>query len=85
MTQAIRKVGVVGCGLMGAGIVEVCAKSGYTVVVREINDELLKAGLARVQGSLDRAVAKGKLAVTERDAAWAWVVGGHRAGEAGRL
>ena len=37
----VRKVGVVGCGLMGAGIVEVCARAGYDVLVREINEELL--------------------------------------------
>ena len=37
MTHEIRTVGVVGCGLMGAGIAEVCAKAGYTVIVREVN------------------------------------------------
>ena len=39
MTQPISRVGVVGCGLMGAGIAEVCAKTGYTVIVREVNRE----------------------------------------------
>ena len=39
MTQPINRVGVVGCGLMGAGIAEVCAKTGYTVIVREVNRE----------------------------------------------
>ncbi len=40
----IEKVGVVGCGLMGSGIVEVAAKAGFDVVVREVNDEFLEAG-----------------------------------------
>jgi 3-hydroxybutyryl-CoA dehydrogenase len=56
----IRKIGVVGCGLMGSGIVEVCAKAGYEVVVREVNDALLQSGLGRVQSSLAKAVARGK-------------------------
>ena len=42
----IRTVGVVGCGLMGVGIVEVCARAGYDVVVREINDDLPKISAA---------------------------------------
>ena len=75
MSQGISHVGVVGCGLMGAGIVEVCAKSGYTVIVREVNQGLLEAGIARINGSLDRAVAKGKLAAADRDAAQSRIVG----------
>ncbi len=75
MTQQIARVGVVGCGLMGAGIAEVCAKAGYTVVMREVNRELLETGIARLHGSLDRAVAKGKLAASDRDAAVARIIG----------
>ncbi len=75
MTQGISHVGVVGCGLMGAGIVEVCAKSGYTVVVREANHGLLEAGIARINSSLDRAVARGKLAAEDRDAARSRITG----------
>jgi len=75
MTQEIQKVGVVGCGLMGAGIAEVCAKSGYTVVVREINQELLQVGLARIERSLNKAVARGKLSAAERDQAQARISG----------
>ena len=59
--MAIKKVGVLGCGLMGSGIVEVCAKSGYEVVVREVTDAFLEKGLGRVDGSLATAVEKGKL------------------------
>ncbi|HTD76629.1 MAG TPA: 3-hydroxyacyl-CoA dehydrogenase NAD-binding domain-containing protein, partial [Chloroflexota bacterium] len=47
----IRTVGVVGCGLMGSGIAEVCARSGYTTIVREINDELLAKGRQRIERS----------------------------------
>jgi len=57
----ITKLGVCGCGLMGSGITEVAAKAGITVVVREINDDLLGKGLARINQSLTRAVEKGKL------------------------
>jgi 3-hydroxybutyryl-CoA dehydrogenase len=59
--MAIRRVGVVGCGLMGAGIAEVCARAGYQVVVRELDDDLLRRGLARIEASLRRAVERGKL------------------------
>ncbi|HEV3212095.1 MAG TPA: 3-hydroxybutyryl-CoA dehydrogenase [Acidimicrobiales bacterium] len=60
------KVGVVGCGLMGSGIAEVCARAGADVVVVERDADALKAGQARVERSLSRAVASGK--VTEVDA-----------------
>jgi len=75
MTQTIQHVGVVGCGLMGAGIAEVCAKAGYPVVVREVTAGLLTAGLSRISSSMARAVARGKLAGVERDAAWARITG----------
>ena len=75
MTQAIQRVGVVGCGLMGSGIAEVCAKAGYAVIVREASPDLLRAGMARVAASLDRAVARGKLAAGERETAWARISG----------
>lgn len=73
--MAVERIGVVGCGLMGAGIAEVCAKSGYRVVVREVTGELLDAGMKRLAGSLDRAVTKGKLSAEDRDAAQARIVG----------
>ena len=55
------RVGVVGCGLMGSGIAEVAARAGADVVVIERNAEALAAGVARIERSLTRAVAAGKL------------------------
>lgn len=63
----IETVGVLGCGLMGSGIAEVIAAAGHKTVVREVNPDLLKKGLGRIEKSLDKAVAKG-LAPAERDA-----------------
>lgn len=65
----IRRVGVVGCGLMGSGIVEVCARAGYDTLVREVSDELLRKGLQRVEHSMAAAVDREKLRAEERDAA----------------
>jgi 3-hydroxybutyryl-CoA dehydrogenase len=67
----IEKVGVVGCGLMGSGIAEVAAKSGFDVKVREINDDAVEAGRKRIRKSLDKAVEKEKLSAEDRDATWA--------------
>jgi 3-hydroxybutyryl-CoA dehydrogenase len=66
--MAIRKVGVLGAGLMGSGIAEVCAKAGYTTVVREVSEDLVKKGIGKIEGSLGKAVEKGKLPAAERDA-----------------
>jgi 3-hydroxybutyryl-CoA dehydrogenase len=65
--MAIKKVGVMGCGLMGSGIAEVAARSGCETVVREISQEFLDKGLARIEKSLDRAVDKGKMEAADRD------------------
>jgi 3-hydroxybutyryl-CoA dehydrogenase len=65
----IAKVGVIGAGLMGSGIAEVCARAGLDVLVREINDAALEAGQARITKSLDRGAAKGKLSPADRDTA----------------
>ncbi len=70
-----KTVGVVGCGLMGAGIVETCARAGYSIVVREVNDALLHAGLKRIEGSLGKAVERGKLDPDMRAATWARIKG----------
>jgi len=65
----IRKLGVVGCGLMGSGIAEVAARSGYATVVRETSQELLAKGRGRVEKSMRAAVERGKLPAAERDQA----------------
>jgi len=65
----IKEVGVVGCGLMGSGIAQVCTQSGYQVVVSEINDTLLNKGLASISARLDKNVEKGKLSAEEKDSA----------------
>jgi 3-hydroxybutyryl-CoA dehydrogenase len=59
--DAVRKVGVVGAGLMGAGIAQVAAQAGYQTVVREINDELLNKGLQRVRDTLEGGIKRGKV------------------------
>ncbi len=71
----ITRVGVVGCGLMGSGITEVSARGGYTVIVREVSDDLLARGLSRVEGSLQRGVERGKLAAEDAKAARARITG----------
>jgi len=64
----IKKVGVVGCGSTGAGIAQLCAQSGFAVVVSEINDELLKRGLGFIDKTLARSVEKAKLTQADKDA-----------------
>ena len=63
----IKKVGVLGCGLMGAGIAQVCAASGFTTIVREVNETALDSGLARIRKFLEDGVAKGKVSASMRD------------------
>ena len=64
----IKKVGVVGCGIMGSGITLVCAQSGYPVIVSEINDELLNKGLSSINSFLSKSVEKGKVSQQDKDA-----------------
>lgn len=59
--MAIRMADVVGCGLMGGGIAQTCAQSGYETVVREVNQSLLDKGMARIYAAWDMMVSKGKL------------------------
>jgi len=71
----IKRVGIVGCGLMGSGISQVCAQSGYQVVVSEINDELLNKGLASISSFLTRSVKKGRVSQVEKEATLARIKG----------
>ena len=71
----IKKVGVVGSGLMGRGIVEVCARAGYDVVLVASRDESLQRGLKILESSLTRAVEKGRATPEEKTDALSHIVG----------
>ena len=64
----ISKVGVVGCGLMGHGIAQVCAQAGLNVTVRDVSQERLEAGLGKIEKQLGKAVARGKMEQGDADA-----------------
>jgi 3-hydroxybutyryl-CoA dehydrogenase len=66
--MAIGKVGVLGCGLMGHGISQICAQAGWDVVVCEIDQDQLDKGMGKVSKQLSRAVEKGKMEQSEADA-----------------
>ncbi len=68
-TETPTRIGVVGCGLMGAGIAEVCTRAGLDVIVREIDAAAAERGRSRIITSLDRGVTSGKLSEADRDAA----------------
>ena len=65
--MAIKNVGVIGCGLMGSGIVQVSAQAGFSVLFVEANDELVKRGLARLRETLEGLAAKGKIEAKAKD------------------
>lgn len=64
----IKRVGVLGCGLMGSGIAQVSAVAGFDTIVREVSDELNERGKKGITKSLDKFVEKGKLSKDDRDA-----------------
>ena len=66
--MTISKVGVVGCGLMGHGISQICAQAGWNVVVREIDQGALDKGMGKIEKQLGRAVEKGKMEQADADA-----------------
>jgi 3-hydroxybutyryl-CoA dehydrogenase len=59
--MAIEKVGIVGCGLMGSGIAQVCAAAGYPTVIREVNPELVDKGIKGIEKNLARLAEKGTI------------------------
>ena len=71
----IRTVGVLGCGLMGSGIAQVCAQSGYRTIVREVDSTAVAAGLGRIEAFLDGAVTHHKLSADELDSVMAAISG----------
>jgi 3-hydroxybutyryl-CoA dehydrogenase len=68
MASEIRTVGVLGCGLMGHGITQICAQAGWDVVVREVSQEKLDGGIGKIEKQLGRAVEKGKMEQSDADA-----------------
>jgi len=64
----IKKVGVVGCGLMGGGITEVCARAGYPVVVLEVAQQFLDKGMSNITSSLQKAVKREKITEEDKEA-----------------
>jgi 3-hydroxybutyryl-CoA dehydrogenase len=65
--MVIHSVGVVGCGLMGSGIAQVCAQKGHPTVVREVSDEALKKGMDRIRSFLAEGVRRGKMPQAQMD------------------
>ncbi len=65
----IRKVGVIGAGQMGNGIAHVCALAGYDVLLHDVSQDRIEAGLATINGNMTRQVASGRITEAERDAA----------------
>ena len=63
-----KRVGVLGCGLMGSGIAQTCAQAGYDVVVREVEQQYLDKGFKGIEKSLGRFVEKGTMSAADRDA-----------------
>ena len=64
--MTIKKVGVVGCGLMGSGIAQVCAAAGFETVVREVSPEVVSKGLAGIEKNLARLVEKGTITEAQK-------------------
>ena len=83
--MTISRVGVVGCGLMGGGIAQVVAQSGYATTVVEADQGLLDRGLTGLARSLDGLVDKGRLSAEQRDAARSRLTGTVRVEDLGRF
>jgi 3-hydroxybutyryl-CoA dehydrogenase len=73
--MAIERVGVLGCGLMGHGIAQICAEAGWDVVVREVDQGRLDSGLGKIEKQLARAVEKGRREQDDADSVRARILG----------
>jgi len=71
----VRKVAVLGAGTMGHGIAQICAMAGFEVAMRDIDDDVVRRGIDRIRGNLDKGVERGKVAAADRDAALARIRG----------
>ena len=81
VAKEFRTVGVLGCGLMGSGIAQICAQSGYRTIVREVDDALVKKGLGRIEKFLAGGVTRNKISAADRDRALANLSGTTRAAD----
>jgi len=81
--EDIQKVGVIGCGIMGSGIVEVCAKAGAEVTYVEVSDEQAERGKAKIEKSLTKAAERGKIPPELRDETLGRITGSTDLGELG--
>lgn len=63
----IQRIGVIGCGIMGAGIAQLALQSGYNVIVREINEDFLNKGLSKIRKGIDKLCEKGAIKTEEKD------------------
>src|SRR5438309_8466906 len=79
----IKRVAVLGCGLMGSGIAQVCAQAGCEVMVIEVSDDYLNKGLGSINKQLGKLVEKGRLSAEDRDQTLARLHGATRLEEAG--
>src|SRR5688572_12040597 len=79
--MAIKTVGVLGCGLMGSGIAQVCAAAGYRTIVREVEEGFLEQGLGRVRKFLADGVARGKVTAEAQEKTLANLSGTTKTGE----
>ena len=65
--MSVRTIGVIGAGQMGGGIAHVAAQAGHAVVLRDLEDSLVRKGLDAIGRNLQRAVDKGKATAAEKD------------------
>ncbi len=79
--MAYQTIGVVGCGLMGSGIAQVVAQSGYRTVVREVDDETIANGLGRIEAFLAGGIERGKVSREEKDTTMSNLTGTTKLGE----
>ena len=70
----IRTIGIAGAGTMGQGIAQVCAQSGYLVLLYDINEDLIRKGLSQIEKSLQQSVDKGKLNADEKSKVLSYIV-----------
>jgi enoyl-CoA hydratase/3-hydroxyacyl-CoA dehydrogenase len=71
----IKKVGVVGCGMMGSGIAQTAAEGGMAAIVRELTPELMEKGLQRISDFMAKGIERGKMSPARRDEVWARITG----------